>query len=177
MSQAFYAWTFAIACGYAGSIETLIIGAAFMLGMSFGWANPTGAALRKDWASMNPDNFSGSKGNAYNWWQIGYLRKNPYAALFVRGILWGLPVILAGFLVGSSTVIVGGLSAIVAMPLAVFISAYGPFCSTCFKDTWEQQEFLRGILIGIGTLFIPLNLSLTPVLDTDSLIQTLQQLL
>ena len=142
--QILYGWLYAALLGFPMTIYTPAIIAAFVLGCSFGWANPTGGALRKDWESMNPENFHGARGNQYEWWQVGPLRVNPYMALTVRGILWGLPVSAALWFAAPELVFVPVIAYGVSMPLAVALAAHTPHWYG--ENTWEAQEFYRGIM-------------------------------
>ena len=65
--------------GAHGWIATYVV-AAVMLGAAPGWGNPLGAAL--DGRPM---------GAAYEWWQVGILRRSTLAALLFRGAMWGAP--------------------------------------------------------------------------------------
>lgn len=140
--QLLYGWLFAILLGYPFSLETIFLTLAFVLGVSFGWANPTGGALRKDWDSMNPDNFEGARGNNYEWWQVGIMRRNPYVALTFRGFLWGLPIAIMGYLIGVPIASIAIPIYMIAMPLAVFLAAHTPHWYG--MNTWEAQEKYRG---------------------------------
>lgn len=160
--QLLYGWLFAAILGYPFSLETIFLTLSFVLGVSFGWANPTGGALRKDWSSMNPDNFEGARGNQYEWWQIGIMRTNPYIALIFRGLLWGLPIAVMGYIIGVNEALLALPAFMIAMPLAVFIAAYTPHWYG--ENTWEAQEFYRGLMasafVVFGIKFI--NLSFLP---------------
>lgn len=153
-AQVVYGWLYATLLSFtfvADPIFTPLLIAAFTLGVSIGWANPTGGALRKDWDSMDPDNFYGARGNEYEWWQLGYMRINPYFALFCRGLLWGAPI--SAVLYFASTQLLWLIPLVVfplCVPLAILLAAYTPHWYG--ENTWEAQEKYRGWLVCFSTV-------------------------
>lgn len=84
-----------------------------------GWGNPLGAAFDRR-----------PMGTNYEWWQVGILRKSVPLALFVRGLMWGLPLVFINHMA----------------PLAFAI----PFTLAPYLfRNWDLMEFVRGLAIGI----------------------------
>lgn len=101
---------------------------AMTLGMSFGWGCPLGHALNGYY-----------DGCEYEWWQKGILKKKPYLALSVRGMLWGLPVAAVGLVLNIPVLFSFILAYAIAMPLAAKVAVMMD------KGTsWEMQELYRG---------------------------------
>ena len=79
-----YGWAVAALCGYPwDGWLTVAIMAGWVLGERPGWGAPIGQYHGTPDPDRRPE-----------WWQVGPLRTNPLAALFVRGAIWGLPVLL-----------------------------------------------------------------------------------
>lgn len=112
------------------SVVTPSIILAMMAGMSFGWGCPLGQAIRGYY-----------DGCGYEWWQKGILKKKPYLALSVRGILWGLPVAAVGLLLSIPELYSFILAYAVAMPLSVKLAIM-----VDRTKGWELQEWFRGYM-------------------------------
>ena len=112
------------------------------VGSSMGWGTPIGAYFAK--TDMTPE---------YESWQFGVFKRNTTLALLLRGFIWALPT----------------------APLAYFnlsILYFLPLCSIGFLlalflvrvkvkivsnvDRWAQQEYIRGLIYGIGAFLISL---------------------
>lgn len=113
-----------------------ILTLAFMVGESTGWGCPLG------WALSGQDD-----GCRREWWQVGPLRSRPWLALAVRGVLWGAPVALAGWLLGIPVALWMPAilaAAMVAAPALVRASVGWRDA----KHLWGAQEWVRGWLVG-----------------------------
>jgi hypothetical protein len=117
-------------------LHIILLTLAFALGEATGWGCPLG------WALSGKDD-----GCMKEWWQFGALRRRPWLSLAVRGVLWGLPVALAGWLLGVQAslwmpAVMG--AAMVAAPALVRASiGWRPA-----KHLWAAQEWVRGWLVG-----------------------------
>lgn len=119
-----------------------VFAVAFFAGEATGWGCPLGTALSGQY-----------DGCEYEWWQRGYLRKNPWAALAVRGFIWGLPVGVAGFF--------AGVGAAMAMPMimAITMTAAPALVRASIrwrpaKHLWPAQEWVRGWMTGLLILMV-----------------------
>lgn len=113
-----------------------ILTLAFVLGEATGWGCPLG------WALSGRDD-----GCMKEWWQFGALRRRPWLSLAVRGVLWGAPVALAGWLLDVDAALWMPIimpAAMVAAPALVRASiGWRPA-----KHLWGMQEWVRGWLVG-----------------------------
>jgi hypothetical protein len=131
-------------------IQILILTGAFALGESFGWGYPMSSALR-GYSDARKDGGQFPKKGPL-WWQFGFLKYRNYEALFLRGVLWGIPPMVAALFWGAFLwwipLIMG-----VTMLLSIIIAA-----EITKKDAnkgWALAEMIRGgstagILIGVS---------------------------
>lgn len=109
-------------------LVTPLIVAAMMVGMSWGWGEPMGAAIVG--RDMKPEKLE--------WWQVSVLKTNVWAALAARGALWGLPVGMVGAFVAPSLMWFVPIYTL-AFPLSVVIGKkFG------VDKAWEYSEYTRG---------------------------------
>ena len=130
-----YGWVVAALFGHAFSWLTIPIIILFAIGEAWGWGEPIGAALTGK--PMNPDKLE--------WWQKGALKSDPWAALGVRGLMWGAPVALLSFwepLLMSLPFIF-----MITMPLGVLAAKHIP--KSTISEKWTYQEIIRGLLTGL----------------------------
>lgn len=115
---------------------------AFFAGESTGWGCPLGHVLTGKY-----------NGCEYEWWQRGYLRTNPWAALVVRGFIWGLPVGVAGYFTGVDSAmampVIMAVSMTAAPALALFSLRWRPNL-----PLWPMQEWVRGWMTGLLILIV-----------------------
>jgi len=105
--------------------------AGTMTAWSVGWGQPIGWAL------------TGKPVKIYELWQVGYLRKNPWAALFARGLMMALPGIT---IFDLYTTLELAVAFAIAFPLAPWLSVA---MSRNGEGSWAQQEYLRGGIAGV----------------------------
>jgi len=130
-----------------GGVVSIMVGAtgvwiaagivAFRIGESSGWGTPLGMALNGT-----------ARTGEFEWWQVGVLRDSPYAALAVRGAMWGLPMAALAHWVSPVLWYMPAVYA-VAMPAAVYVASLK---LTSRVEPWAVQEFLRGWLVGAALL-------------------------
>ena len=130
-----------LACsvGLLISIPTTLLFVAFvflfLLGCTPGWGNPISRFIDN---STNAD---------YESWQVGALKQNVHLALFVRGIMWGVPVMaLYPWCPQVWTVAVGYT---IAFYFSILISKklyFDPRSSRSGNCVWAQAEWIRGVL-------------------------------
>jgi hypothetical protein len=95
-------------------LTTTVILVTFVGGSSFGWGEPLGRALDGD--PMRKEHLE--------WWQFGWLKRNPWAALTFRGAMW-FPTMT------------------IAMPLSTLAAKYLPGST---ERRWQYAEAIRGAL-------------------------------
>lgn len=134
-----YGWILAHLLGHGWDVLTLPFLVLFRIGESFGWGTPLANAL-------------GERRTAWESWQIGPLRDNSWAALIVRGAMWGGPVALLGVVDPDIFVMLPAF--VVAMPLApALIVRYNHGRPS--GHLWGAMEVSRGIIAsGIVALFV-----------------------
>lgn len=98
---------------------------AVMLGASFGWGNPLGAAF--DGRPM---------GSAYEWWQVGILRRSVILALLARGAMWGIPL--------APMIPLAPVAFAIPFALSPYLARVIPWRG----DRWAILEFTRGAMTG-----------------------------
>lgn len=119
-------------------VALIVIG--MMAGMSPGWGNAVGPALRGH--RPDPDHAE--------WWQRGVLLRSAWAALAARGALWGLALAPAAIIDPRALVAIPAYT--LAMPLAVYITNWQ---REPYNGDWQDQERYRGWLAG-GLMLIGL---------------------
>jgi hypothetical protein len=112
--------------GVHGWVAVYVI-VAVMLGATFGWGNPIGAALERRPMDTNTE-----------WWQVGILRRSTLAALLFRGAMWG--AWLAPLSLGAVAAFTAGFAA--APYLVRWALPLNPRI-----DSWAVMEFTRGAAI------------------------------
>lgn len=128
VDKAVYGYCMATVAGYAlDPIIAPLITITMMIGMSWGWGSPLGAALNNH--HMNP--------TEAEWWQVGPLKTSPWLALAFRGAMWGAPVALVGLLAPSLIWFIPAYA--IAFPLSAFIASRLPI-----NDAWAASELIRG---------------------------------
>lgn len=128
VDKLFLGYCMAVVAGFAADpIITPLITVAMMIGMSWGWGAPMGAALSGQPIAQNE----------LEWWQFGPLTTNAWAAVSFRGAMWGAPVALGGFLAPALIWFVPAYA--IAFPLSILIAKRAPF-----GDSWATSELLRG---------------------------------
>lgn len=132
-----YGLALALVAWPADPLAIPLLTIAMMLGMSPGWGEPMGAILAA--RPMQPE--------ALEWWQKGPTAKDPWVALAVRGVIWGLPAVPVA-VVFQDWSLLGFIPAFaIAMPAAMF-AARLPFG----RDKWGNVEFARGWIAGVIVL-------------------------
>lgn len=134
----FYGAAASCMLGHAFDWASLAIIAGMVVGMSIGWGNAIGPALR----GQTPNVLR------FEWWQRGVLARNAWAALAARGALWGLCVAPAAMLEPRALLALPAYT--LAMPLAVWLTNRRQ--SPCIGN-WEDQERYRGWIAG-AVMFI-----------------------
>ncbi len=121
-------------------VEVAGLVVAFLLGESFGWGCPLGMAL-----SGKDD------GCELEWYQSS--RKQPWEDLFIRGVLWGIPLLAVGMWFGIDQLMfapaIFGLSMVLAPAIVRASIMWKPA-----KHLWAVQEYVRGWLIGVCSLLM-----------------------
>ncbi len=142
--QIMYGLAIAFCSGQFGW-QSLVVAGLWWIGCSVGWGEPLGAFL--DRRDMDYSNLQS--------WQFGPFATSPALALLLRGWIWGLPLLAAGYFIDWRWYFVAAL-----MPLPV-IGAPWIARATNWRwlapSTWEQQEYYRGLLSGIlvaGTFYV-----------------------
>lgn len=104
------------------------------IGMSLGWGEPLGAALNR--RQMNIYNLED--------WQIGITRSNVWAALTLRGIIWGSFSLPLAYFDPMVAILV--LAYAIGFPLSAYVardaSRYVGY------EAWGLSEFLRSFFAG-----------------------------
>lgn len=110
---------------------------AFVLGISIGWGEPVGAYIQD--RPMQQDKLES--------WQFGLFRKNVFAAICLRALIWVMPLII---------ICIWWPQTMPAIP-AIFISFIlaVKIAKRMLKNTiaaWEYHELIRGFLVGSLTV-------------------------
>lgn len=123
------------------SLYTPLFGVLWALGAATGWGAPIGAALLKE------PMVSKHK------WQFWIFKTNTYAALTLRGFIWGLPVLCAEYWIPGAWK--AALAMTIAFPLSCWLSALTPHYDFQWKSSflrdwcpnrWKLMEWVRGAL-------------------------------
>lgn len=108
------------------------------LGASFGWGEPLGSFFNRRFQRIE---FT-------EWWQVGGLQDpgEEFAAVIVRGFMWGLCTIPLGIWYDGVVVfpMLTALSFTMAVPISRQLS------KVVNQEGWATMEFTRGILMGIS---------------------------
>lgn len=139
--KAAYGWVVAALLGHPFDVFTVWFVLLFGLGMSFGWGGPMGCYLND--RKMEGD---GER------WQVGFLKNNVHAALWFRGLLWGICVLPLAYF--DTVVYNVSLAITLAFPLSLYIVK--PLFENKY-DAWKAGEYARGWLVGLFT-FISMNM-------------------
>ena len=137
MPHLLYGWSVAALCGYPlDGWLTVVIVAGWVLGERPGWGAPIGQARGVPDPDRRPE-----------WWQVGPLRTHPWAALVVRGAMWGLPV-LAFTAPLSEAVWQPAAAMALAMPAAEMVAMrlHEPRWPRTWAGAWN--EVWRGAILG-----------------------------
>jgi len=136
-----YGYALAAAIGYGlDPIITPAIVLAMFLGMSPGWSQPMRALILDE--PMDP--------KLIERWQTGKAMTDPWLALTLRGVIWGLPIIPVAGYSGDWLLLAFIPVFAIAMPLAMsFKDTPFPFES----DPWGRCEVARGWIAG-ALLFV-----------------------
>ena len=132
-----YGWAVAALCGYGwDGWLTVAIVAGWVLGERPGWGAPIGQARGVPDPDRRPE-----------WWQVGPLRTHPWAALVVRGAMWGLPVLAFTAPLGE-VVWQPAVAMALAMPAAELAAMRLP--EPCRPRSWAGawNEVWRGLVFG-----------------------------
>lgn len=111
----------------ADALITPLIVVTMMIGMSWGWGEPMGAAITN--RPMIKEKLE--------WWQVGPLATNTWLALTARGVLWGAPVAAIGVLAPSLVWFLPAYT--VAFPLSIVVAK-----RIDQNTAWEKAEYIRG---------------------------------
>lgn len=125
-----------------GTLDWLFVpfAIAFWVGTVFGgWGHPINLALFGD---LRYD-----KDSKPEWWQFGIFLSNPWAALALRGLMWGAPFIPLAYWLPE--VLAVGFAFAVAMPLAVRLARFWRAFKHTDAGLWAKQEYIRGWLVGL----------------------------
>ena len=167
-----YGYAMAIAFGHGWDLATVLITAGMVIGMSFGWGSPLGAAItgqKMDFMDLE------------RWQTFRLVQESPWWALAYRGAIWGacvnlawpVAVLMAGF-VGSIWLLLGvDEAAFMFLPiiesrpdlrLLVLIPAYAVAMPAAVEfalwmgkrgdSAWKLQELLRGSIVGLIVLIV-----------------------
>lgn len=126
------------------SLWAFAFGALWALGSSPGWGAPIGVAL-------NPGR--NLKDHDPEWWQFGIFKKRTYAALILRGMMWGAPVL--SLLPQVPNAAVAFFAITVAFSTAPWVARYTPESLFTKVPTrlrpylykkWQVMELIRGII-------------------------------
>jgi uncharacterized membrane protein len=127
-----YGWIIAALFLHPFDWLTPAIMVAFLLGSSPGWGDTMGAILEK--RKIFDDYDRG------HFWQVGILRRNKWAAAFVRGAIWGAPIAALGY-----------FDPVLYYAVPVYIVAYVGslvFSMQFLKGSWGHAETVRGLMAG-----------------------------
>lgn len=131
-----YGWMCAAIIGHPYDAFTLAAGLAVALGRAPGFGEPIGALLeRRDMVEERLE-----------WWQVGLAARNAWAALCMRGAMWGacfLP--LAWF---DYHFLAASAAFTVAMPAAILVERLRG------TNNWEWQERFRGWIAGAISMLV-----------------------
>jgi hypothetical protein len=108
----------------------------WIAGASFGWGEPMGAALEGRPMQQG----------VLEWWQFGPFTSNAWAALALRGLIWGaciLPLAIWDLRFLFALAMTG------ILPLAAWIGR-----QTAPRYEWVAQEYLRGWMIAAVALIV-----------------------
>lgn len=105
----------------------------FQIGEQIGWGGPVSKIL-----------FGGA--SRTHWWQFWFLKSNPWAALIVRGALWG--IFPAAITLGAAWVLVPIFA--FAVPAGVW---FGKKWQVEKENPWGSSEWFRGGIVA-GSLII-----------------------
>lgn len=108
----------------------------WIAGASFGWGEPMGAAL--EGRSMDQGRLE--------WWQFGLFARNAWAALALRGALWGACIVPLAYF---DRRFLFALAMTGVMPLAVWVGK-----RTAPQQGWVVQEYVRGWMIAAVALAV-----------------------
>ena len=129
-----YGWVVAALFQHPLDMLTPAIMLAFLLGSSPGWGDSMGAILEK--RELNPELVARG-----HFWQVGFLKRNKWAAAVARGALWGAPVAALGY-----------FDPALYYAVPVYIVAYVgslAFTMKFLKGDWEHAESVRGLIAGL----------------------------
>jgi hypothetical protein len=129
-----FGFMLAVLSGYTDFYILLAITVAMIAGMSPGWGEPISSILLN--RPMDK--------NRLEWYQVGPLETNPYLALFVRGIIWGLPIIPVFIYLDDPFLLAYILVFAISMPLGMA----GRHIEVLGADIWGRVEYFRGWLSG-----------------------------
>lgn len=107
--------------------------AGFQIGEQIGWGGPVNKVLRGQHARAH-------------WWQVGFLKSSPWAALVVRGALWG--IFPTAMTLGAAWVLVPIFA--FAVPAGVL---FGKKWQVEKENPWGSSEWFRGGIVA-GSLII-----------------------
>lgn len=136
-----YGLALAVALGYTDPVVTLALAGLLALGMSPGWGTPMGAILGG--VKMPVDELE--------WWQVGPLAHNPWAALAYRGLMWGAPTIPVALYLEEWRLLAIGPAMAVAFVVGMWLGPRMRFIEP--GDPWGRCEWVRG-WVGGGLLFL-----------------------
>lgn len=119
-------------------------------GHALGLGEPTGHAL------TGKGGIPASDGTIYEKWQVGsYLRKNPWAALIVRGALVGLCALLGSDPVAALKIgIAFSIAFLVAPALVRFVMKMPTKTEAQSGEAWARHEWIRGGIVATLLLSI-----------------------
>lgn len=98
------------------------------IGYTIGFGGPLGAVLGRH---NNPSRL--------HYWQFGYFKKNMKAAMFLRGAIAGILLLPLAY-----------FNAQILLYPITFGLAY--LIAPLLSQDWEEQEYIRGFLIGLACL-------------------------
>jgi hypothetical protein len=128
-----YGIALAVVAAPADPLATPFVVVAMMLGMSPGWGEPMSSIL--DGRPMRPEHLE--------WWQKGPAAKDPWLALTVRGVIWGLPVVPVAVWFQDWSLLAFLPAFAFAMPVAMFAAKF-----KIGADKWGNVEWARGWIAG-----------------------------
>lgn len=130
-----FLWGLVLASFFTDSyLQISVFAALFTLGGAPGWGQPVASYLMS-----RPQNQ-----NDLEWWQFSKLKENPLLALFFRGLMWGIPLLITIKWMPFSVIVLIAMG--IAMPAAAWLSKSKLFDKG--PDTWGWMELLRGVIFG-----------------------------
>jgi len=108
------------------------------LGSTWGWGEPMGTAIHRR---------PGMMAHKLEWWQFWLFKRDVYAALTLRGAMWGLPCLLMSCVTPDAWK--AALAITIAFPLSCYITSFTKeewFHWSWLDKKWHFCEWVRGLM-------------------------------